>query len=47
MGEAQSFLEFIGPTKALCYGLAVGFAIGIIYCMWVDHSDSTRRDRDA
>jgi hypothetical protein len=30
----MTFLEFIGPEKALFYGLCVGFALGILYGVW-------------
>ncbi len=32
----MTFLEFIGPEKALAYGLAAGFFIGMIFTVWVD-----------
>jgi hypothetical protein len=37
----MTFLEFIGPTKALCYGLAAGFVIGVLYSIWVDAVNHT------
>lgn len=30
----MTFLEFIGPTKALMYGLAAGFLLGMIFTIW-------------
>lgn len=30
----MTFLEYIGPGKALAYGLALGFVIGTIYGAW-------------
>jgi hypothetical protein len=37
----MTFLEFIGPTKALIYGLAGGFLIGVLFSIWC--SVSTRK----
>jgi hypothetical protein len=30
----MTFLEFIGPGKALAYGLALGFVAGMIFGAW-------------
>ena len=40
----MTFLEFIGPEKALVYGLAVGFAIGLIFTIWIDEKHSNKGD---
>jgi hypothetical protein len=32
----MSFLEYIGPEKALFYGLAAGFVLGILFSMWCE-----------
>lgn len=32
----MTFLEYIGPEKALAYGLAAGFALGIIFSVWCE-----------
>lgn len=34
----QSFLEFIGPAKALAWGFVLGFAVGGIFAIWCGSS---------
>jgi hypothetical protein len=34
--ETMTFLEFIGPTKALVYGLAFGFVIGCVFTVFIE-----------
>jgi len=31
----MTFLEFIGPEKALAYGLAIGFIFGMVFTVLV------------
>ena len=31
----MTFLEFIGPAKALVYGIALGFALGGAFSIWM------------